>query len=153
MGIPTGWSKESAGFTVLDTRTRKVIDNAFDRLCRVLQFFPNRFKRVIYPCDETDPTLIRTRIFKSSLAETVIEYISTRLQTLPQYVRLFAGTSLRVIYRSDLDSLPHALQLQKLHILEWQLSESRKSKRIMPPGVAPVASRQRTLIGNYALGK
>ena len=125
VGIPTGWSKESGGFTVLDVRTRTVIDNAFDRLCRVLQFFPKRFKRVIYPCDETDPTQIGTRIFKGSLAPTVIEYISMRLQLLPQYVRLITAPSLRIIYRSDLELLPHALQVQKIKFLEYQLSKKR----------------------------
>ena len=147
VGIPTGWSKESGGFTVLDTRTRGVIDGSFDRLCRVLQYFPKRFKRVIYPCDETDPTRIGTRIFKGSLAETVIEYISMRLHALPQYVRLFSAPSLRITYRADLEFLPHALQVQKIKVLEWQLNDARK-KRAPPSLLAQQPhSRQRTLTG------
>ena len=152
VGIPTGWSRESGGFTLLDNRTRQIIDNAFDRLLRVLQYFPKRFKRVIYPCDETDPSQIGTRIFKGSLAPTVIEYISMRLHSLPQYVRLFTAPSLRITYRSDLELLPHALQVQKIKTLEWQLHEARK-KRAQPDhrlstdiAQAP-NSRQRTLTG------
>ena len=143
VGIPTGWSKESGGFTILDVRTRSVIDNAFDRLCRVLQFFgTKRFARVIYPCDETDSNKIGTRIFKGSLASTVIDYISMRLHAVPDYVRLITAPSLRIIYRSDLQLLPHALQVQKIKVLEWQLNETRKKRaaEAMAPK-APLAKR------------
>tara|TARA_B100000989_G_C19424494_1_gene420106 strand:- start:98 stop:721 length:624 start_codon:yes stop_codon:yes gene_type:complete len=130
VGIPTGWSKESGGFTVLDNRTRTVIDNAFDRICRVLQFFPKRFLRVIYPCDETNPSQIGTRIFKGSLASSVIEYISMRLHMLPLYVRLITAPSLRVIYRADLELLTHALQVQRIKTLEYQLSKLSSTLRL-----------------------
>lgn len=153
VGIPTGWSRESGGFTVLDNRTRKVIDNAFDRLCRVLQSLASRFTRVIYPCDETDRTQIGTGIFKGSLAATVVEYISMRLEMLPRYVRLFAAPSLTITYSADAELLSHALHIQKIKTLEWELSEARK-KRVHPDAMQSIKSlpaRQRTMLG-YGVG-
>lgn len=145
VGIPTGWSKESGGFPVLDARTRSVIDSAFDRLCRVLQYYRN-FVRVIYPADEDDPKLIGTRIFKGTLADTVKKYISMRIHALPQHVRLFSAPSLRIIYRTELEMLPHALQVQRIKILEFELRKKTPLKRPPPiSGMFPPSSFQRTL--------
>lgn len=79
-GIPTGWSVASGGFTELDPLAQKAIDNAFKRIGYLLSKF--EYDTIIYSADPKAPTKIGVNIFR--LPEEIIDYISLKIETLPQ---------------------------------------------------------------------
>lgn len=83
-GIPTGWSVQSKGFTVLDEFVRVAIDLAFDKA--VLTIRKQRELRdlhtIYYPCSETDDSVLGTGIFANTLAPTVLNYICEKMRIL-----------------------------------------------------------------------
>jgi len=111
VGIPTGWSIESEGFTHMDTLRygiKRAIDLSMERLIIVLSMFS--FKRIIYSCDSDNPTLIGTGIFKESIGSDVIQYISHRLHSLNVAIPNTKVT-LDVIRTEEQKLLPYALAI------------------------------------------
>ena len=115
VGVATGWSKESGGFCVLDQRARRVIDLCFQRALRVLLYYKDRFKRVIYSCDAQRPHLVGAGIFKDTISPQVTEYISHKIRELPVMLRVSSSLpSLRLIYLEEIKDMGYALLVQEL---------------------------------------
>lgn len=91
-GIPTGWSTETQGFPCLDKHYSKLaIDLAFERLVLILEQQTD-IDRVIYSCDSEDPALIGTNIFKDTIGQDVVKYISKSLHSIPKRLNVSAWT-------------------------------------------------------------
>ena len=76
IGIPTG-SLRFGGFTNLDLKTKKIIDESFDRLINVLNKY--EYKKIYYSTNNVNG-MIGTSIF--NVNKDVIEYITNRLHQL-----------------------------------------------------------------------
>lgn len=149
VGIPTGWSKETGGFATLNDITRAIIDRAIARVVKVLQQI--KYRRVIYPCDEAKPELIGSRIFKGSISDCVVKYISHCINSLPMTVEHYRPPTLRMLIADDLRLLGMALLIQKAGQANFEWS-TRAQKRQAPWPAEPLASRpvrQSTLFGAF----
>lgn len=76
IGIATGWSITTGGFTNLGQRETTLIDLQFKAVQTILLEHPT-IQNVIFPCSDDDYTRIGSKIFKPS--NDVIEYISMKL--------------------------------------------------------------------------
>lgn len=95
-GIPTGWSTETQGFPRLDKHYSKLaIDLAFERLVLILEKQTD-IDTLIYSCDPDDPTLIGTNIFKDTIGNDVVKYISKSLHSIPQRLNVSSWTHERL---------------------------------------------------------
>lgn len=83
-GIPTGWSVQSKGFTLLDEFVKMAIDVAFDKA--VVTIRKQRELRdlhtIYYPCSENDDSVLGTGIFANTLSSTVLDHICQKMRTL-----------------------------------------------------------------------
>lgn len=79
-GIPTGYSSTCGGFRMLTKEVKAIIDLSFERIFALLD--TTLYDQVVYSCDNEDPTLIGTGIFKKSIAAGVVTYISRRINAI-----------------------------------------------------------------------
>jgi hypothetical protein len=79
-GIPTGWTT-LGGFTELNPKLKYAIDLAFERILLQLCMWDYQF--ILYSCDSDDNAMIGAGLFKKSLGEDVVEYISEKIHALP----------------------------------------------------------------------
>lgn len=107
VGIPTGWSLQTRGFSHLDSLyVKTIIDLSLDRICIVMNQHP-QIKRLIFSSDAADPLLIGVGIFGDTLSPKVRKYISDQIQSLPG--RQQNKTTLAQVRRAELRMLPFAL--------------------------------------------
>lgn len=107
VGIPTGWSLQTRGFSQLDSLyVKTIIDLSLDRVAIVLSQHP-QIKRLIYSSDAADPLLVGVGIFSDTLCPNVRKYISDQIQTLP--ARQQNKRTLAQVRRAELRMLPFAL--------------------------------------------
>ena len=80
VGIPTGWSIETEGFPHMDRlHIKRAIDLSIERMIIVLHTYD--YDNIIFSAD-SDPNLIGTGIFKESIGQDVVQYISDKLNSL-----------------------------------------------------------------------
>ena len=84
-GIPTGWTRFS-GFTHMDAQVKGAIDNSFERVQTLLM--EHEYDRIVYSCDPKKPRLIGSGIFKDSLCDEVIMYISKKIHKIQREHKL-----------------------------------------------------------------
>ena len=84
-GIPTGWTR-SSGFTHMDAQVKGAIDSSFDRVETLLMKY--EYDKIVYSCDPEKPRLIGCGIFKESLCDEVIQYISKKIHKIQKRHRL-----------------------------------------------------------------
>lgn len=107
VGIPTGWSLQTRGFSQLDSLyVKTIIDLSLDRASIVLSQHP-QIKRLIYSSDAADPLLVGVGIFGDTLCPNVRKYISDQIQKLP--ARQQNKRTLDQVRRAELRMLPFAL--------------------------------------------
>ena len=96
LGIPTGWSTNTQGFPQLDKPySKKAIDLAIERLVVILQNVPS-IDTIVYSCDEHDSSIVGTNIFKDSIGEDVVKYMSMLLRSVPSRVGASTFTHERI---------------------------------------------------------
>lgn len=84
-GIPTGWTR-SFGFTHMDAQVKGAIDISFDRVETLLM--EHEYDKIVYSCDPDNTKLIGSGIFKDSLCDEVIQYISKKIRKIQKRHRL-----------------------------------------------------------------
>ena len=126
LGIPTGFSAASGGFTSLDGDSKKAINLAFHRVVVLLQKSPH-ISRVIYSADTDNVLLLGTKLFKVST--DVLEHISEKIWALPVLVTQPAKLSLGEIRLKEIKRLlPRARNAQALALAKMEIA-SLKRKR------------------------
>lgn len=137
-GLPTGWSRQSRGFSRLDNLTKEAINFAFDHIVALIRELKT-IDTVIYSCAENDYD-IGVNIFKGSLSDEVVSYITARIHVLPLAMsHCDKVESIESIYEKQLKLLPYALMCQEVaelrhenRLLKKQLESMPKRKRRVP---------------------
>ena len=91
VGIPTGYSQETGGFRMLDKSVREIIDLGFERLRAHVREVPN-VRMIVYSADGKNPSLIGCNIFKATLSQDVLQYITQRIHEFPSWYDASQGT-------------------------------------------------------------
>ena len=78
-GIPTGWTT-LGGFPALNRKLRYAIDLAFERILMQLCMWDYEF--ILYSCDSDDNAVIGAGLFKETLGQDVVSYISEKILSL-----------------------------------------------------------------------
>lgn len=107
--VPIGWSYQTEGFPFLEPLyIKRSIDFAIERISALLDLYPS-IDQVIYSCDDKDPNLIGTGVFKDTIDHDVVNYISSQLKALPTRKR--SKMSSEQIREREKRLLPFALSL------------------------------------------
>ena len=125
-GVPTGWSHETHGFSIMDADVKQAIDLAFERIVILLYGRLQHVTEVIFSADSNAPNMIGTGIFKKTIGHDVVHYISQRLKGLPSEV--YSSRTLQVVRLQELALLRTALLADKKCSLERK--EKYISRRI-----------------------
>ena len=74
---------------------KAAIDLSLDRAALLLSKGTKVYKRIIYSCSEDDRSLIGTGVFKKTLGQDVVDYISKGIAELPtrHHVQILQGNS------------------------------------------------------------
>ena len=78
VGIPTGWSIESGGFSHVCLESKRAIDLSVERINRIISKFDS-ITEIVFSCDSKTPTMVGTNIFRNTIGSDVIEYITAQL--------------------------------------------------------------------------
>lgn len=128
LGIPTGFSSASRGFTTLDRDTRDAISFAIQRAIVLIRQNP-AIKRIMYPADKDNTKLLGTKVFQ--VDDAVVQHISNAIWRIPELVAGdFQPKPLDVLRRKELDLLPRAKLEEKYALL---LIAERSRKRQAEP--------------------
>ena len=123
LGIPTGFSSASRGFTTLDRDTREAISFAIQRAIVLIRQNP-AIKRIMFPADKDNTKLLGTKVFQ--VDDAVVRHISNAIWKIPELVAGdFQPKPLDVLRRKELDLLPRA-KLEEKYALLLQAEGSRK---------------------------
>lgn len=115
LGIPTGFSTASRGFTTLDRDTREAISFAIQRAIILIRQNP-AIKRIIFPADPDNHKLLGTSTFQ--VADKVVQHISTAIWRIPELVvGEFQPKPLEMLRRKELDLFPRAKLEEKYALL------------------------------------
>lgn len=123
-------------------RVKHAIDLSFERVVIILDTFPS-ITRIIYSCDDDDPKLIGTGIFKGTIGDDVVRYISDQIQRLP--LRAKSKYTIPYIRMRELQLLPFALSVHENARKDRLLARLQKPYSRGPAG-GDVECRQSTLL-------
>ena len=79
-GIPTGWCS-AGGFPAMNAQVKFAIDLSFERI--LVQLSTWDYEYILYSCDSDDHGLLGAGLFRTTLGEDVVQYISTKIHNLP----------------------------------------------------------------------
>ena len=79
-GIPTGWTT-AGGFPAMNAQVKFAIDLSFERI--LVQLSTWDYEYILYSCDTDDHGLLGAGLFRTTLGEDVVEYISDKIHNLP----------------------------------------------------------------------
>ena len=79
-GIPTGWTT-AGGFPAMNAQVKFAIDLSFERI--LVQLSTWDYQYIQYSCDTDDHGLLGAGLFRTTLGQDVVEYISDRIHNLP----------------------------------------------------------------------
>ncbi len=82
VGVPTGWSVISGGFTELNSFTKHAINLSFEHIYAILQS-DKTITQIFFPCADDDYTRIGSQIFQ--LPSSVTNFISDKLFELGSF--------------------------------------------------------------------
>ena len=80
VGVPTGWAPGIPFETIDDDQVLQVIDDAFLKLATVVLQYG--YRKVVFPCDASDPSRIGVDIFRGEIGDDVVAYISSKFSNL-----------------------------------------------------------------------
>ena len=148
VGIPTGWAVAAGGFPILDNDIKTAIDTALDRAALILDQLPNLYDRVIYSCSDDDDNIIGAGVFRNTLSDDVVKYISDGIHGLPTR-EVPTGMKFSALRKRELLLLRHAL------MVEWCAMEHRRRqpKREAQGGALSSAAPKRMMPSRAGAGQ
>lgn len=124
VGIPTGWSIETEGFPHMDRlHIKRAIDLSIERMIIVLHTY--KYDEIVFSADSDDPTVVGTGIFKESIGQDVVRYISDKLNSLSTSIP-DTRLALDTIREQEYKLLPYALSVDGNSRRDAEISRCNK---------------------------
>jgi hypothetical protein len=134
VGIPTGWSMESGGFSHVGIESKRAIDLSVERINSIISKFDS-IAEIVFSCDSKTPDMVGTNIFRNTIGSDVIAYITAQLMTFSTGNVRATKMSMSSIRKLEIkELLTTAMRVNQIELMERKnarLQEENEALKII----------------------